>query len=299
MKNRWLLNLVMLALVGGLVAFLYFRPQKTVEAAAAHEITQLKLGDFNQIKAEFPTQTPLMFEKEDGLWRMTSPYKTRADQMSVNRILSIIAAQSPEKFPTTDLAKYGLDNPELVLKLTNSTATEVFTFGTHNPVTDEQYVSFKDAVYLLPVSYAESASTQAIEMVDKSPLSPLEAKQIVGFNFGFLEQWQELGGLDVSLEKGNWKVSLPKTKITQNEMNEWLDFSWKQAFAKSVEMYTPDRQAKHPSLEVLLADGKKVHFDKIQESPELILARPDEGILYHIASDAGFTMLNPPMSQQK
>jgi hypothetical protein len=67
--------------------------------------------------------------------------------------------------------------------------------------------------------------------------------------------------------------------------------------AKSVEFYSPDRKATYPSFEVKLADGSKVHFDKLQESPDLILARPDEGLQYHFANDVGFTMLNPPINQ--
>jgi hypothetical protein len=82
-------------------------------------------------------------------------------------------------------------------------------------------------------------------------------------------------------------------------MNEWFDTSWKHPSVTSVEPYTPDRKATYPSLEVKLADGKKVHFDKIQESPELLLARPDEGLIYHFPQDAGFVMLNPPINLPK
>ena len=150
---------------------------------------------------------------------------------------------------------------------------------------------------MLPSNYAEAAATQAIELIDKTPLSANEAKQISGINFARLEQWEE-SAMTVDLADGKWKTNVAKAKITQNEMNEWLDFSWKQALAKQVELYTPDRKITYPSLEVLLKDGKKVHFDKIQESPDLLLGRPDEGILYHFANDVGFTMLNPPLNLQ-
>ena len=82
-------------------------------------------------------------------------------------------------------------------------------------------------------------------------------------------------------------------------MNAWLEGGWIHASATSVEPYTPDRKATYPSLEIKLKDGSKVHFDKIQESPELILGRPDEGISYHFPQDAGFTMLNPPIGLAK
>jgi len=298
MKKRWLLNLILLAVVVSIAAFLHFKPQQAATDAAMHEVTALKLADFNAIKVEFPAQAPLSFEKVNGLWAMTSPYKSRADQMLVQRILSIIAAKTSTKLATSDLAKYGLDNPALKLKLTNSTGVHEFLFGTFNPVTEEQYVGYSNAVYLLPVTYSEAATTQAIELVDKSPLTPAEAKQVNGFDLGRLEQWEEIR-LNVDMDtQGQWKVSAPKAKPTQNELNEWLDFSWKQARATSVEFYTPDRKATYPSFEVKLQNGKKVHFDKMQESPEYLLARPDEGVIYHFPNDVGFTMVNPPINLQ-
>jgi hypothetical protein len=297
MKNRWLLNLVLLALVAGLVAFLYMRPQANTGAASQHEVSALKLADFTAISVEYPTQAATTFEKVDGLWRITAPYKTRADQMSVQRILAIIAAKSTDKFSASDLAKYGLDKPQLKLKLTNAAGVEAFAFGTVNPVSEQQYVAYNEAVYLLPGSYMEAATTQPIELIDKNPLTVSEAKQIAGFNLARLEQWEALN-LNVEVADGKWKTNVPKAKITQNELNEWLDFSWKQAQAKQVELYTPDHKAVYPGFDVKLKDGKKVHFDKIQEAPDLLLGRPDEGLMYHFSNDVGFTMLNPPLNIQ-
>lgn len=287
----------MLALVAGLVAFLYLRPQANTSAPSQHEVSTLKLADFTSIKVEFPTQAATSFDKVDGLWHMTSPYKTRADQLSVQRILAIIAAKSTEKFSNTDLAKFGLDKPQLKLKLSSAAGAEEFSFGTFNTVTEEQYVGYKDAVYLLSGGYAEAASTQPVELIDKNTLTKNEAKQIVGFDFAHLEQWQVLQ-LKVDIVDGNWKTNAPKAKITQNEMNEWLDFSWKQAQAKQVELYTPDHKITYPSFELKLKDGKKIHFDKIQEAPDLLLGRPDEGLIYHFSNDVGFTMVNPPLNIQ-
>ncbi|HAJ71468.1 MAG TPA: hypothetical protein DCO68_05260, partial [Methylophilaceae bacterium] len=239
MKKRWLLNLALLALVVGISLFLHLRPQDGQKKADEYEISQLKMGDFKSVKIEFSAKAPVSFEKTDGLWRMTAPYQSRADQMSVQRIMSIIAAKTKVKLPTAELAKYGLDTPSVRLRLTDSTATHEFVFGTYNPVTEEQYVQYNDAVYLIATSYSEAASTQAIELVDKRPLAPAEAKQIIGFDLSRLEQFLEIR-LNVDLDKaGKWIANTPKAKPTQNEMNEWVDFSWKQGQATAVEFYTP------------------------------------------------------------
>lgn len=294
MKKRWLLNLVLLCVVAGLVAFLYLRPKNTVQHDASYEISNYKLAEFNAISIEFPTKAAVTFEKVDGLWRYTAPYKTRADQGSVQRIMSIIAAKSKEKINSGDLEKFGLNHPAIKLKLyRNKDNVEEFLFGTHNPLTDEQYVSHHGTIYLISNMYGETASTQTIEMVDKAPLAPQE--KVAGFDFSRLEQW-ESAHLQLDLIDGKWKASIANAKPQQDELNEWLDFSWIHNAAKSVEFYVPDRKTTYPSFEVKLKDGRKIHFDKIQESPDLILARPDEGIMYYFPSDAGFTMLNPPLN---
>ena len=294
MKKRWLLNLVLFCVVAGLVAFLYLRPKHAVEQDVTYEISNYKLAEFNAISIEFPTKAAVTFEKVDGLWRYTAPYKTRADQGSVQRIMSIIAAKSKEKIASADLEKFGLNHPLIKLKLfRDKDHAEEFLFGTHNPVTDEQYVSHRNTIYLLPNMYAEAASTQTVEMVDKAPLAPKE--KVAGFDFSHLEQWESVR-LQLDMVDGKWKASIAKAKPQQDELNEWLDFSWIHNAAKSVEFYVPDRKTTYPSFEVKLADGKKIHFDKIQESPDLILARPDEGLMYSFPADAGFTMLNPPLN---
>jgi hypothetical protein len=214
--------------------------------------------------------------------------------MLVMRILSLVAAKSAQKFKSTDLAQFGLDQPKLKLKFDN----EEFSFGMFNPVTSEQYVAFNNQVYLLPVSYAESAQSPLEEYLDKTPFKPTEQKKIVGFDFSRLEQWED-ARLNVDLKDGKWTASPAKAKPTQNDMNEWFDSFWRNISVQRVEPYTPDRKMTYPSFEVKLSDGRKVHFDKIQESPELLLGRPDEGMIYHVPPDIGFTLLNPPINLGK
>jgi hypothetical protein len=294
MKSRWIVNILLLALVLAIVAFIKLRPQQEIVREVAYEVSTLKLATFTKVSVEFPTKAPVAFEKVDGYWYIAKPYKARADQMLVMRILSLVAAKSAQKFEATDLTQFGLDQPKLKLKFDN----EEFIFGTFNPVTSEQYVAYNNHVYLLPVSYAENAQSPVEEYLDKSPFKPDEQKKIAGFDFSHLEQWEEVR-LNVDLVDGKWKASPEKAKPTQNEMNEWFDSFWRNMSVQRVEQYTPDRKTTYPSFEVKLNDGRKVHIDKIQESPELLLGRPDEGMMYHVPPDIGFTLLNPPINLGK
>ena|SRR5690554_3130288 len=292
MIKRWLTNLGLLVLIAGIVAFLYLRPEPEQDGPEVHEISDLKLADISRVQIEFPTRAPVSFEKVDGYWHMTQPYKARANQATVQRIMSIVAASTTEKFPTEDLAKFGLDQPKLKLKLDE----HEFQFGTYNPVSSEQYVAYGDAVYLVSPTYSETASIQPVELIDKKPLKPTE--KIAGFDFSRLEQWEDIR-LNVDLVDGKWMVSAENANPNQDEMNEWLELSWLQSSARFVEPYTPNRNATYPSFEVKLEGGGKVHFDKIQEAPDLMLGRPDEGIIYRYPNDIGFAMLNPPVNIPK
>lgn len=288
MKSRWLVNLLLLLIVGGIGAFIYLRPKPPVAAPVSYEVSTLKIGDINHISVEPLGKAPVTFDKVDGLWRLSKPLDARADQFLVQRILSLVAAQSRQRFAASDLAKFGLDTPRLTLRFDQN----VFSFGTFNPVTEEQYVLFNQQIFMIPSTYADAAQIQVNEFLDKSPVKSTEI--IAGFDFSHLEQWEE-SRLNVSLVDGQWKASPATANLEQNAMNEWFDSYWRKISVSAVEPYTPDRRANYPYFEVILKDGKRIHFDKHQESPELVLARPDEGMLYHLRPDLGFTLMNPPV----
>lgn len=292
MKSRWILNFVLLILVVLIGLFLYSRPKQELIEAKDYEVSTLKLASINNIRVEFPTKAAVAFEKVDGYWYLEQPYKTRADQMMVQKVLSVIAAKSAQRFPAEDISRFGLDQPKLKLKLNE----EVFVFGTFNPVSGEQYVAYNGFVYLLPVNYSENAETQVTEFIDKSPLKPDE--KIAGFDFSGLEQFDSVP-LKLEMVNNEWKASLAKAKVDQKAMMEWFDAYWRYIRVQSVEPYIPNSKMKYPSFDIKLTNGKKIYFEKLQESPEFLIGRPDEGMIYHVPADIGFVLLNPPVELPK
>lgn len=292
MKSRWLINLALLVVVVGVALALYFAPKPQEEHAAAIAVSTQSPEAIAKISIEFPAKKPVALEKREGRWFLMQPYAVRADQAAVEQILSILGATSIDKFDAAEPARYGLDHPALVLKLD----AEAFTFGTFNPVSGMQYVGYKNSVYLVASRYSEAASIQVVEMIDKNLLSPDE--QIAGFDFSRLEQWEDKG-LMLDQDKGQWKVTRADAKPNQSELKEWFAESWGTLIAMSVEPYTPDLKTKYPSFEIKLKNGKTLHVDKQGESPELVLARPDEGLLYRFPQDVGFQILNPPVGVPK
>jgi hypothetical protein len=181
------------------------------------------------------------------------------------------------------------------LKLIHKGLEEEFIFGTYNSVTEDQYLLYKDNIYLISSAYSEVASTQPIEFIDKTPLS--KSEQIKDFDFSRLEQWQSKR-LKVSCNNNDWTAS-EGNSVKQNEMAEWFDMTWVKNPAKSVEKSSIDLRIPYKSFDIHTANGKKITFVRLQESPETQLYRVDEGLLYHFGSDIGFTMMNPPIEQSK
>jgi hypothetical protein len=288
MKSRWLVNLVLLLLVAGIALFLYLRPKPVQQAVQEFAVSALNPNSLTRLSIETPGKKPVIFEKQQGRWRMTQPFSARADVPSVGRVLSIVGATSKEKFPAVDLSRFGLDNPAMKVRIDD----QEFSFGMYHPVSGEQFVAYKDSVYVLPAVYSEGAATQPLELLNKRPLD--DDEQIVGFDFSHLEQWESTRlSLDLQAD-GKWKVVPEKAKPSQDAINEWFSSNWQNLTANSVEPYTLDEKP-HPYVTLKLKNGKSLRLFKMQESPELLLVREDQKMQYHFPQDVGFEALNPPV----
>ncbi|MEY3745721.1 MAG: hypothetical protein RIQ76_216 [Pseudomonadota bacterium] len=294
MKNKWLINIILLVMVLSISLFLFLKPTK-IKQTKQFSISTFNLSDFDSIKIDFPSRASVILKKSSESWDMIEPVKARADQFSVQKIISIVATSSSEKLPSNDLAKYGLDKPTMKLKLIHKGQEEEFIFGTYNSVTEDQYLLYKENVYLISGSYSEAAATQPIELIDKLPLT--KSEEIKYFDFSRLEQWQSKR-LKVTRNNNEWSAN-EGSQFKQNEMAEWFDMTWVKNPAKSVEKSSIDLRVPYKSFDIHTIDGKKITFLRLQESPETKLYRVDEGLLYNFGSDIGFTMMNPPIEHSK
>ena len=297
MKGRWIVNILMFALlIGGGIFALTINDKAPEKNSTQYEVSNLKLSDFNEININFPGRAKTSFKLSKNGWKMIAPYQTRADEFYVYRILSLLAAKSSEKLSANDLGKYGLDQPRLKITFSSSTLNEEFLFGTYNPITEDQYLFYNGNIFIINGGYSETASYQPLELIDKKPIASYE--EIEGFDFSRLEQWQAVG-LKLAFTKNTWSASAGDLIITQDDMRDWFELTWDAIPSKSLEFYKLDPRIGYKSFDVLLRGNKKVTFYRIQESPELLLLRKDENLLYHFPGDLGFTMLNPNVSKKE
>ena len=295
MKSRWLINIGLLLLV--IITFFYSWTifQKEPVESIRFELSKFKLSDFNELKIDFPSRISTHFKIVDNHWRMLSPHKARADELYVYRILSVLATSSLEKLSSDDLSKYGLDQPSLKITFLGNKLEEVILFGTYNPINEDQYVLYNNNVFLISGGFSETASFMPVELIEKNPIA--KSEKIKSFDFSRLEQWQD-SRLKLNYTNGIWNVKGKNISIIQADVNEWYEMTWKNIPAKSVEPYKMNERLGFKSFDIVL-NNKKLTFYRIQESPELLLFRKDEGLLYHFPSDLGFTMLNPHVQQKE
>ena len=292
MANKWITNLILLIVLITAGIFAYQSSKEEPEIEKGIEVSDLKLSDFNEIELNFPSKAKVHFKITDEHWRILSPVKGRANEFYIYQLLSIFAAKSPEKLSSVDLKKYGLDQPKLKAVFLNKEKMlkEEFIFGTYNPISENQYIKYKDDVFIVNGLFSETASYVPVEFIDKRPIAPYET--IEGFNFSRLEQWQK-NQLKLIKKGGKWTTKGINVKTTQDDIVEWLSVSWDGLQALSLESYKMDSRLGYKSFDILINENKKITFYRIQESPQLHLYRKDEGLLYRFPGDLGFTMLNP------
>src|SRR5512147_2333375 len=93
LRNTLILALLLL----GLGAYLYFVESKQI----AEEAKKTKLVDFNPDDVTALTLTypdrEIVLEKSDGVWRLTKPVQTAADDITVKNLLRAIADAEVKK----------------------------------------------------------------------------------------------------------------------------------------------------------------------------------------------------------
>ncbi len=278
MTSRSLLNLVLLAAVVSLALWVYFKPKPQGDTQE-YRVSSLTAENAQSIRVEWQGLN-IVLQKAGERWHLTQPLQGRADEVKVGRILEILAATSPRRFPATELERFDLAQPAVRLRIDH----ESFSFGGLAPITNEQYVASGESVYLLAPRYAAALPRQPADLL--SPKLLAENEIPVGF---------ELENIKVIQQDGNWRITPGKSglTLTQNEFNHWVQ-SWQQAYAASItpgasEPETPGKQA----IKISLRDGNVVQLLILQQQPELILLRVDAGIRYRFPAESGKRLLDP------
>lgn len=123
----------------------------------------LKYGkQFVSLTAELSDTT-----EEGRIWKMKYPLERAGADKHIEEIISAVISLYTYEYvegDCTDLAKYGLDNPSYVLRLTDNKGTQSMVLGNKNPSGDKYYCTFggENNVFLV--------DTKTLTFIDDSEL---------------------------------------------------------------------------------------------------------------------------------
>lgn len=275
MARRLLLNLLLAVAVLGLALFIYFDPDKAVNDGRS-TISKIDPDSVSSITITRLQGEPLSFIKRDGQWFIVGDRQFRADDFQVSTLLALARSITDRKYPalSLDLKPMGL-LPPLVKVAFDDTQ---FDIGTTEPIDKHRYVMHDSTVFLVPDRFQHLLNARYTNFIDRRLLPP-----------GAVVTGLELPGLVLQRDSDNrWQLQ-PEDKTIGANAIRTLVSDWENARALYVRTASGYRGE---TLRIHLAGvDEPLEFALHRDYKDIILARPDLGIQYHLAGEAGLKLL--------
>ena len=279
MSSRNLLNLALLALAGILALVIFYQPGITPEPAP-QAVTALGGKNIKRIQVVRMTRDPLTFTRHDGEWFLSGDRELPASNFQVSSLLAVLQTAAIRSYPVDSVEPetLGLAPPLATLTLDNVH----FKIGITDALDKLRYLQTGDTVFLVSDRYQHLISADWPGFVSRK-LLPASAG---------ISQLQ-LPHTILSLSADNqWQQSAATDSVDAGKLQILVD-SWQQASATYIRHYQPVTGSETVTLEFSTA-AEAVTFQIVARTPELILARPDLGIQYHLQADMAGILLAVP-----
>ncbi len=261
MKQRLLINLLLLLCVVGLAIFLITRPEDTVVEEEVI-LTDVDPEQIHVIHIQKQSQDDIIFQKQGGHWMMQSPYNLPANTARISVMLKLLQAHSYDHFSAADndLTPFLLAAPAVSIVLNDTR----IAFGDTNPLEEKlRYVLIKDTVHLINDSLFRQLRASATFFLSPRLIPPDTSIKSI-----------HLPGMTIDNTEGNTLDGAQHQIIT----------AWQNVEAVSIQKYVEVTPI--DSIQLQLSTDQVIEFKVIADTPNLILARPDQGIQYHIVNPA-------------
>ena len=278
MGRRLLLNLLLVAVAIGLATFIYLQAGKTPETGP-DEITSIDPGTVTSIRLTRLQAEPVEFSKRDDHWFIHGEPELRADDFQVGTLLALTGARTDRHYPadTLDLQPMGLQPPQATAILGNAR----FDIGSTDPIDKRRYVLTGATVYLVPDRFQHLLNAHYTNFVDRRLLPA-----------GAVVTGLSLPGLSLALDEENhWQLQ-PADPAVSADAIRLLVSAWRNARALYVREHDGDSGQ---AVQVRLQGSEQpLEFLLRTNEADIILARPDRGIQYHLTAEAGRALLEIP-----
>ena len=273
MKSRLLVNLGLLALIAILATVAIVKPgKKEVELSPL-----LAVDPQGLTRVTLQNKETLVFEKQDGQWRLTGPFAAPVNQVRVGQLLDVAKAPSEANYPLKpdEAGQFGLDAPQAVLTLGDKT----LQFGGTDPIKMRRYVRVDDTLHLVEDNFFHHLTAAATDYVDKR-LIPEGAK---------IQEIQLPGMKALRNAEGRWTVEPASESST--DLAE-LASVW--ATSRAIDVKRIEPKVVGETIRIGLVEGAPIEFVILKKSPELVLGRRDLGLQYEVTSETSRELLNQP-----
>ena len=285
MVTRGLLNLVLvvLALVMGLI--IYFEPGLEPADIPQPLTTLLVADDASGIHIERVKYDPVSFIKRNDRWYLvTEKQELPASRFQLQALLRLLETSSSSHYAadTVDLAALGLDPPQATVTIDDV----AILFGNTAPLDGKRYLQIDATVHLIEDRYQHLINAGWTNFVERKLLPADKSIRML-----------RLPDMTLTLtDKDQWQLSPGKPGISADAIQQLLD-RWDRVSALYARRY--DGRTSDEIITLEFSDSPEpLTFMVIARTPELVLARPDWGIQYHLSSDVEETLLTPGEPEQ-
>ena len=221
-KKPTLLVLLCALILGGAVYYFEFRSgsgaKPVIETTKpAFSVQPADIASFTITHPAQSGDTPVRFEKRDGIWQIVQPIQTEADQPTADGIIdAITSAQIAQTEPgTPDRRKaYGLDPAQISLEFQLKNGSKhTLLVGNTNFTGDSVYtvVDGGQTVSVLPQFLSTGASKSLADLRDHTVLH-IDNAQVASFDLK-----NPAGDLAVSKVKDEWTFARPSGSLADKD----------------------------------------------------------------------------------
>lgn len=268
-SRRWILNYVLVVLI---VIFTYVgnRYAVTTGDQPQQRISELKPADIDTLEIQ-TADALLTLQRDAGDWLLESPIRWPADNINIERLLSIVNSDADSRLPTDEinLATLGLQFPKAMLRLNDTQ----LLFGATNNIGERRYVMIDSTVFLLADVHLPFFVQGLTSIVDRR-LLPRR------YSISRLK----LPGLEISRDvNDSWQVENVDDGFEQDQIDR-LVANWQDLEAAKINLFDTGAIPRQ-KLEIALQDGSKFKFFLMSIEPEVVIAHPQIGLQYHFRAD--------------
>jgi hypothetical protein len=279
MQTRNLLNLLLAIVLLSLIAVALLEPQSE-DTQAHHRLTAIASETINQISIDRRHDTPIaLAQQEDGSWWLTTPVKAPANLFRVNALLRLLEAKPLGRYPASevDLSRFQLDPPNYTLHFNDRITLHL---GTTTQLDQRRYSLINDEVVIIEEEISPLLIHGFTQFINGALLPPAATPN------GF-----DLPARTIRRPGDHWLVAPRPPDYSPDQVVELSD-RWRYAQAFDIR---PWQGEEGEIIKIHLAGYKEpIIFHLLAREPDLILARPDYGIIYHLSATLGRYLLDLP-----